>query len=143
MNRLGFEGNIFRIFMSLWYLSPVKISKNPWGKGDIPWMIWHGIIQRSIFFLLATVAMITVKISFTHFHRTIFRETHSFMKIIQPISPNYNRKYRVKQIMIIEEKSSQSFILCQLLRTKTLASGSKSIKHYFWIFTTICLMSAE
>ena len=37
---------------------------------------------------------------------------------------------------------SQSCILCQLLRTKTLASGSKCNKHFF-IFPTISHISAE
>ena len=33
--------------------------------------------------------------------------------------------------------------MCQLLRTKTLASGSKCIKHFFFIFTTIYLIPVE
>ena len=49
---------------------------------------------------------------------------------MQPISPNYNWENGVKQIKITEENLSQSCILCQLLRTKTLASGSKCIKHF-------------
>ena len=41
------------------------------------------------FFLLAAVAMITVKMSFTRiFIAAVVRETYSFIKIIQPISPN-------------------------------------------------------
>ena len=62
---------------------------------------------------------------------------------MQPISPNYNWENGVKQIKITEENLSQSCILCQLLRTKTLVLGSKCIKHFFLIFTTICLISAE
>ena len=46
----------------------------------------------------------------------------------------------VKQIKINEENLSQTCILCQLLRTKTLASESKYIQHFF-IFTTICLIT--
>ena len=38
------------------------------------------------FFLLATVPMITVKMSFTHFHINIFKETYSFINIWQAIS---------------------------------------------------------
>ena len=49
---------------------------------------------------------------------------------MQPISPNYNWENGVKQIKITEENLSQNYILCQLLRTKTLALGSKCIKHF-------------
>ena len=83
------------------------------------------------FFLLETVVMITVKMSFTHFYSGSYQGTHSFIKIMQPISPNYNWENGVKQIKITEENLSQSCILCQLLRTKTLASGSKCMKHFF------------
>ena len=42
-----------------------------------------------------------------------------------------------------EENLSKSFILCQLLSTKTLASGSKSIKYYFLFLPLfdLCLLS--
>ena len=50
---------------------------------------------------------------------------------MQPISPNYNWENGVKQIKITEKNLSQSCILCQLLRTKILSSGSKCIKHFF------------
>ena len=33
-------------------------------------------------------------------------------------------------MQIIEENLSQSYILCQLLRTKALASGSKCMEHF-------------
>ena len=49
----------------------------------------------------------------------------------------------VKQIKITEENLSQSCILCQWLRAKTLASSSKFIKKEKIIFTTICLISPE
>ena len=94
----------------------------------MPWMIWHGITQGSIF-PLSNSSMITVKI-FPIFIAAVFRETYSFIKIMQPISPNYNWENGVKQIKITEENLSQSCILCQLLRTKTLGSGSKCIKHF-------------
>ena len=68
-------------------------------------------------FLLATVTVITVKLYFTHFHSSSCQEN---------ILEN-----GIKQIKITEENSSQSFILSQLLTTKTLASGSKCIKHFF------------
>ena len=50
---------------------------------------------------------------------------------MQHISPNYSWENAVKQIKITKENLSQSCILCQLLRTKTLASESKCIKHFF------------
>ena len=71
------------------------------------------------------------KMFFTHFHSSSYLETYSFIKIMQPISPNYNWKNGVKQIKITEENLSQSCTFCQLLRTKTLASRSKCIKHFF------------
>ena len=58
---------------------------------------------------------------------------------MQPFNPNYNWETGVKQIKITEENLSQSCILCQLLRTKTLAWWSNCIKHFLIIFTTICL----
>ena len=91
---------------------------------------WFNIeLSKEVFLLLETVAMITVKMSFTHFHSS--KETYSFIKIMQPISPNYHWENEVKQIKITGENLSQSCILCKLLRTKTLASGSKYIKHFF------------
>ena len=54
---------------------------------------------------------------------------------MQPVSLNFNWENGVIQIKITEENLSQSCILCQLLRTKTLASGSKCIKDV-WIFCT-------
>ena len=46
-------------------------------------------LPNEAFFLLATVAMISVKI-LPIFIAAVFRETYSFIKIMQPISPNYN-----------------------------------------------------
>ena len=71
-------------------------------------------------FLSATVAMITVKVPFTNFHSS---NSLGNIKIMQPISPNYNLENGFKKIKTTEENLSQSWILCQLLRTKTLASG--------------------
>ena len=55
-------------------------------------------------------------------------------KSCKPITPNYNWENGVKQIKITEENLSESCILCQLLRTKALASGSKYIKHFFYFY---------
>ena len=122
--------------MSLWYLLLVKTSKNPWGKSDMSWMItWNYPIKR--LFLLATVPMITLKISFSHFHNSN-KETYSFIKIMQPISPNNNWENGVKQIKITEENLPQSCLLWQLPKKIV-----KNVSKFFFIFTTICLISAE
>ena len=65
------------------------------------------------------------------FIAAVVRETYSFIKIMQPITPKYNSENRVEQIKNTEKKLSPSCILCQLLRTKTVASGSKCIKQFF------------
>ena len=62
---------------------------------------------------------------------------------MQPISPNDNWESGFKQVKVTEENLSQCSILCHLPRIKILASGLKCIKHFFLIFTTICLISAE
>ena len=64
----------------------------------------------------------------------VVRETYSFIKIMLPIRSSYNWENLVKQIKITEENLSQSCILCQSLRTKTLASGSNYIKHFFYFY---------
>ena len=90
---------------------------------------WNYPIKN--FFLLATVAVITVKMFFLPIViAAVVRETHPFIKIMQPVSSNYNWENKVKQIKITEENLSQSCIFCQLLRTKTLASWWKFIKHF-------------
>ena len=61
----------------------------------------------------------------------VVRATYSFIEIMKPIGPNYNSENEVKQIKISEENLPQSCILCQLLRSKNLASLSKYIKHIF------------
>ena len=53
---------------------------------------------------------------------------------MQLISSNCNWENGVKQIKITEKKLSQSCILGQLLKTKTLASKSKCIKHFFCFY---------
>ena len=86
------------------------------------------------FFLLATVTMITVKKFLPIFIAAVVRETYFLIKIMHPINPNFNWENGVKQTKITEENLSQSCILCQLLRTKTLASRSKCIKYFFLFY---------
>ena len=64
----------------------------------------------------------------------VVRKTYSFTKNMQLISPNYNWENGVKQIKIAYKNLSRSCILCQLLRTKIQASGSKCIEHFFYIY---------
>ena len=76
------------------------------------------------------------------FIAAVVREIYSFIKIMQPISPNCNWENGVKQIKITEENLSQSSIFYQLLRTKTTVSGEKYIKHFVLflpIFTSYLL----
>ena len=80
------------------------------------------------FFLLASVAMITEKMFFTHFHF----QGNILLHQMQPITRNHNWENGVKHIKITEENLSQSCTLCQLLGTMILASGSKCIKHFFY-----------
>ena len=55
-------------------------GKNP---DDLTW----NYLMKDLF-LLAVVAMITVKISFTHFLAAVVREIYSCIKIIQSSGPN-------------------------------------------------------
>ena len=55
----------------------------------------------------------------------VVRETYSFIKIMQPIGPNYNGENGIKQIKITEENLS-----LVSNKAKTLQAGSKCIKHF-------------
>ena len=65
---LELEANIFRIFISLWYLPLVKISQKSMMEGchALDDLTWNYPMKHLL--LLATIIMITVKMSFTHFH---------------------------------------------------------------------------
>ena len=90
------------------------------------------------FFLSANVAIITLKMYFIYFHISSYQgNIFLYQNLYISISSNYNRENWGKQIKITEENLSQSFILCQLLRTKTLASGSKCIKHFFYFYHNV------
>ena len=103
-------------------------------------------------FLLATIAVVTAKLSFTHFHGRSYQGNILLHQNLAPVSQNYDSENGAKQINITEENLSQSCILCQLLRKKTLASVSKCFKKiFFWplfalyllircdLFNTACL----
>ena len=67
-----------------------KFKKNPWSKGDMPWMIWHGITQWSIFFPLSSCCYHQCqKCLLSIFITAIVREIYFFIKIMQPVR-NYN-----------------------------------------------------
>ena len=76
---------------------------------------------------------------FTIFIVAVARETYFFIKVIQPITPNYNWENGVKQIKITEENLSQSCILYQLLGTKTLASMHQTFFLFLKIFALYIL----
>ena len=84
------------------------------------------------FFLLATNAMITVKCFLPNFLAAVISETYSFIKTMQPISPNYNWEIRVKQIKITEENLSQSCISCQLLRTIRIKTHQTFFFYFYY-----------
>ena len=129
------ETNIFRIFISLWYLPPVKVSKKI-HEVRVTCPGWFNMeLPNEAFCPLSNRCYNHWKNAFYLF--SYFRETYSFIKIMQPTSPNYNWENGVKQIKIIEENLLQICILCQLLRTKTLASGSKYVKHFYNKITKI------
>ena len=96
---------------------------------------WNYPMKHFLFLpTVAIVAMITFKMFLPIFIAAVVRKTYSFIKIMQPLSSNYNWENGVKQIKITEEYLSQSCILCQLLRTKTLVSGSECIKLFFQFY---------
>ena len=130
MNRLRLEANIFRIFISLWYLPLLKNSKKSTRYG------WFDMeLPNEEFFPLSNRCYDHCKNVFLPiFIAAVVRETYFFIKIMQPISPNYNWENGVKQIKITEENLSQSCILCQLLRTKTLGSGCIKVHQTFFYF---------
>ena len=75
----------------------------------------------------------------TIFIAAVVRETYSFIKIRQFISPNYNWENGVKQIQITENNLSQPCIFCKILKTKTLASETKCIKLFSLFLPLFCL----
>ena len=83
------------------------------------------------FFLLATVAVISVNLSFTHFIAAVVKETHSFMKIIQPNSQtdkDYWRKFVRKLNLVSIAKNKDPSISVKIDQT---------------FYNAICLISAE
>ena len=95
-------------------------------------------------FLLAAVTMITVKISFSHFHSSSCQGNIFLHQIMQPISPNYNWENGVKKKRIIEENLSQSCILCHLLRTKTQGqNGPTFFKEFLPLFPIYLLSGCD
>ena len=59
---------------------------------------------------------------------------------MQLISPNYNGENGVKQIQITEENLSQ---FVSIAKDKDPSIRVKIHQTFFFIFTTICLISAE
>ena len=58
---------------------------------------------------------------------------------MQSISPNYKMRKWSQTDKAIEENLSQSYILCQFLRTKTLTSRSKFIRQFYLFLPLLAL----
>ena len=67
----------------------------------------------------------------THFHSSSCQGSIPSSKSCNLLAPTITEKVGLKKIKITAENLSKSCILCQLLSTKTLDSGSKCIKHFF------------
>ena len=118
------DANIFKNFISLWYL-PLELPNETWN-----YPMKHFLFLPTV----ATVAMITFKMFLPIFIAAVVRKTYSSIKIMQSIGANHNWENWVKQIRLLKKTCHKSCILCQLLRTKALASGSKYIKHFFYFY---------
>ena len=119
--------------MSMIPTTGTNFKKNPWVRVTCPgWLNME--LPNEEFFPLSNLAMITVKLFFTDFHSNICQGNIVLHQNHASYSLKYNWENGVKQIEITEENLSISCILCQLLRTKTLVSGSKCIKHFFYFY---------
>ena len=108
LNRFELEVNIFRNFKSLWYLPLVKISKKSMRQG------WHALDSLAwnypvkYLFLKVTVTMITIKMSFTDFHRQHIPSTKLCNLLVLTIiektesnRQNYWRKFVTKVVCCV------------------------------------------
>ena len=74
------------------------------------WSIFHWLLKKC----LSPISIATV-----------FMETTSFIRIMQPISPNYPWENGVKQIKRAEQKLSQSCIFWSIIKDKDFSSRVK------------------
>ena len=94
-------------------------------------------------FLLATITMITVKISFTYFHSSSCWGNICWgIKIMQSISPNYNGENGVKQIKLLKKFCHKVASCVSCLEQRRWHQGQNA-SNIFFIFTTIFLISAK
>ena len=93
-------------------------------------------------FLLATVTMITVKCLLPVFIAAVVRETYSFIKIMQPLSPNYNWENGVKQTKITEENLSQLNLVKVLARPYLMTLFVIFSIHVNFPITSWCVLKA-
>ena len=100
---------------------------------------WYESIRfkflKKFFFLLATVAMITVKFPFLFFDGNHCYERNSFMKIIQLINPNYLWRNGVKDKVPSGKIVINLYFLWPIVIRKTTATGSN--RFFKNIFTNI------
>ena len=57
------------------------------------------------------ITMITVKMSFNHFHSSSFQGKYSFIKIMQSISPNYNLENVRNSTMFVNSLMNITIVL--------------------------------
>ena len=128
------EANLFRIFISLWYLPLVKIPKKC---SRQEWHVLNNLTgnytMKHFFPLNNRCYNYCKKNVLPIFIAEVVKKAYSFIKIMKPISPNYNWENGAKQVKITEENLQQSCILCQLLRTKTLALGQYFFNFYHYL----------
>ena len=125
---MNLGANIFKIAISLWYLPLVKYSKKKIREVRVTCPEWFNMeLPNEAFVPLRNHCYDQCK-------NICLRVTYSFIKIMQPISANYNWENGVKQIKITEENLSQSCILCQLIRDKGKDPNTRVKVHQTFLF---------
>ena len=115
----------------LWHFFLAKCSPN---QLRFPVVVLFHMIHffDEAFLFLATVAIITEKVSFSVSMVIIFRNRNCFNTIIQFINLNY--RISGKQIKTIEKFLTKLHHISPLLRTQAQAMRSKCSKNYFFGF---------
>ena len=85
-------------------------------------------------FLVASIVMVTEKLSFFYFHGTHCKGDKFLYQIIQLINPNYPWKDGVKQIKPTQKKSSQSYILCLIIKVTYPSVRTKNTSRKWFLY---------
>ena len=123
------DANIFKNFISLWYL-PLELPNETWN-----YPMKHFLFLPTV----ATVAMITFKMFLPIFIAAVVRKTYSSIKIMQPLSSNYNWENGVKQIKITEEYLSQKLYLVSTAKGKDPSIRVRMHQTFFSILPLFAL----